>query len=62
MPMANRGFWKRKLAGNRRRDAETDALLEAAGWTVVRVWEHERPEEAADRVLDAVKSRREELT
>jgi DNA mismatch endonuclease (patch repair protein) len=34
-------FWNDKIAGNRRRDLDTDHRLQAAGWEVVRVWEHE---------------------
>jgi DNA mismatch endonuclease (patch repair protein) len=40
-PKTNTTFWRAKLAGNRRRDQETDASLVSAGWTVARFWEHE---------------------
>jgi DNA mismatch endonuclease (patch repair protein) len=50
----NADFWSTKIEGNRRRDAETDARLREAGWTVVRVWEHEDAEAGADRVRVAV--------
>ena len=43
----NGWYWPEKIAGNRRRDADTDARLRAAGWAVVRVWEHQDPEQAA---------------
>jgi len=56
-PKANADFWKRKLDRNRERDAETNRLLESRGWRVIRVWEHEDPVEAADRVEAAVHSR-----
>jgi DNA mismatch endonuclease (patch repair protein) len=46
----NAAFWAQKLATNQERDRDTDRRLTEAGWTVVRVWEHERAEEAADRV------------
>ena len=55
-PKANRDWWIEKLAANVRRDRDTDERLEAAGWTVVRIWEHEDPERAVDRVEAAVKS------
>lgn len=42
-PTANREWWAAKLARNRERDLETTAALEAAGWNVVRIWEHEDP-------------------
>jgi DNA mismatch endonuclease (patch repair protein) len=54
----NEEFWREKIARNRERDAETDNLLEDAGWTVVRVWEHEEPESAAQRVRAIVSARR----
>ena len=57
-PKANRAFWRDKLATNRRRDADTNARLEAAGWCVVRVWEHEDPLVAARRVARLVHRRR----
>lgn len=58
MPKANSEFWERKLARNHQRDSETDAFLEKNGWKVVRVWEHEHPVRAADRVEDVLRIRR----
>lgn len=55
IPHANRGYWESKVERNRARDADTDSALRAAGWTVVRVWEHEDPVDAADRVEQAVR-------
>lgn len=40
-PKTRTQFWRTKIAGNVARDAETDRLLRAAGWTVLRFWEHE---------------------
>lgn len=54
-PKNNAEWWAAKLAGNVARDRATDAQLEAAGWQVVRVWEHEDPAAAADRVQAAVR-------
>ncbi len=51
---SNARFWAEKLEANRRRDRDTDRRLTEAGWTVVRVWEHESTEEAADRVERAL--------
>jgi DNA mismatch endonuclease (patch repair protein) len=53
-PRNNAQWWAEKLAGNVARDRDTDARLGAAGWTVVRVWEHEDAAAAADRVQAAV--------
>ena len=54
----NADFWATKIEGNRTRDAETDRLLAAEGWVTLRVWEHEDPKAAADRVAEIVRSRR----
>lgn len=58
LPKANRSWWKEKLDANERRDRDTDRELTAAGWLVVRVWEHEDPVAAADRVETAVGAHR----
>ena len=49
-PVSNRGWWAEKLANNVRRDRQTNAHLRAAGWTVIRFWEHEDAQSCADRV------------
>jgi DNA mismatch endonuclease (patch repair protein) len=49
-PRRNGAWWADKLAGNVARDRATDAALAEAGWRVVRIWEHESPREAADRI------------
>lgn len=51
----NGEFWARKVSDNRRRDRDTDAKLAEAGWRSVRVWEHEDPVAAAERVRAAVR-------
>lgn len=48
-------FWRTKLARTVERDQRATALLEAAGWRVVRAWEHEDPESVAQKVFDAVR-------
>jgi DNA mismatch endonuclease (patch repair protein) len=58
-PKTNAAWWREKIEGNRRRDADTDARLAAAGWSSVRVWAHEKPTEAAERVAAIVRARRE---
>jgi DNA mismatch endonuclease (patch repair protein) len=50
MAKANASFWQQKIEDNRHRDADTDRRLAEAGWTVVRVWEHEDPDTAARRI------------
>lgn len=53
-PSANAAYWRAKLERNVARDRADNDALEAAGWTVVRIWEHEDPVEAAERVEAAV--------
>ncbi|HVT64289.1 MAG TPA: very short patch repair endonuclease [Mycobacteriales bacterium] len=55
---ANASFWRDKIAANQKRDLDTDRRLREAGWMVIRVWEHEPPGDAADRVIEAVVRRR----
>lgn len=56
-PKANAAFWRNKIEANRARDRNTDALLRAEGWRVMRVWEHEDPRLAAERIELAVRRR-----
>ena len=55
-PNTNRGYWASKISDNIARDADTNARLEAAGWTVLRFWEHEDPEAVADIVQERLRS------
>jgi DNA mismatch endonuclease (patch repair protein) len=50
----NAAYWAPKIRRNRDRDADTDARLAEAGWTVVRIWEHEDPALAAKTIATAV--------
>jgi len=40
-PKGNAEFWRKKLDGNRARDARQTALLAQAGWTTLVIWECE---------------------
>lgn len=53
-PAQNGSYWRSKLERNIRRDEAVNELLERAGWTVIRVWEHESVEDAADRIMQVV--------
>lgn len=55
-PRSNREYWDRKLALNVERDRDVADRLRADGWRVIRVWEHEPPEIARDRILDALRA------
>ena len=53
-PRRNADYWGPKLARNRARDRTQTVALEAAGWRVVRVWEHVDPEAALRIVSDVL--------
>uniref|UniRef100_A0AAU2V8I3 Very short patch repair endonuclease n=1 Tax=Streptomyces sp. NBC_00003 TaxID=2903608 RepID=A0AAU2V8I3_9ACTN len=53
-PKTNSGYWSEKVARNVGRDRDTDEQLSAAGWTVLRFWEHEPPEQCASQIAAAV--------
>lgn len=57
-PTANESYWSPKLRRNVERDRRVDEALSLAGWNVVRVWEHESPEDAAGRIERLVTSSR----
>lgn len=57
MPKTRTVFWKSKIEGNMARDIDTNRRLGEAGWTVVRLWEHEPVIAAADMVEAIVRSR-----
>jgi len=58
VPKSNREWWTVKLASVVERDRRTDRELTAAGWLPVRVWEHEPPAEAVDRLEALMLGRR----
>ena len=55
-PRTNAAYLSAKIARNIERDREQEEALAAAGWSVLRLWEHVPPEDAADRVLAALSS------
>ena len=55
MPTANPDYWPAKIARNVARDRETDERLSAAGWQVLRFWEHEDPGDIASKIERAVR-------
>ncbi|MFB9392195.1 very short patch repair endonuclease [Streptomyces coeruleoprunus] len=55
-PKSNADWWRTKLEKNVARDRETTEHLEAAGWTVLRFWEHEAPDAVARAVAEARRS------
>ena len=58
-PKTNHGYWSDKVARNMARDRDTDERLQAAGWLVLRFWEHESAEACSAAICRAVTSRRQ---
>ena len=50
-PKSNQDYWIPKLRQNAERDRDVSRQLQIAGWSVVRVWEHESPEQAVETIL-----------
>ncbi|MFN7970782.1 MAG: very short patch repair endonuclease [Acidobacteriota bacterium] len=58
-------YWRAKIGRTRERDQANVASLEAAGWTVLRIWEHEvesHPAQCVDRIELAVRGSRTHAT
>jgi DNA mismatch endonuclease (patch repair protein) len=53
-PATNKWYWTPKLKRNLERDSLANAALQEAGWTVLRIWEHESLEQAIQAVRSAV--------
>lgn len=49
-PKNNAAWWREKIEANTARDRDTDRRLTDAGWHVLRIWEHEPIEVAADLI------------
>jgi DNA mismatch endonuclease, patch repair protein len=59
VPRKNTHYWAPKLRRNVERDLATNRALRAAGWHVLRLWEHMPPDEAAaviDTTLNGIRS------
>lgn len=54
-PKSNADWWNTKLGRNVARDLETNEHLRNLGWVVLRFWEHENMDLAADKVELAVR-------
>ncbi|MHB8436037.1 MAG: very short patch repair endonuclease [Acidimicrobiales bacterium] len=58
-PKQNVLWWTETLATVKERDHDTTQKLAAHSWFVVRVWEHEDMDEAAYKIANAVRLRRQ---
>lgn len=56
-PATNAGYWTAKLARNVARDQQTEKIAAENGWTVIRIWEHESPSAAADKIENVLTPR-----
>jgi DNA mismatch endonuclease (patch repair protein) len=56
-PKTNAEFWRKKIAMNKARDANTNDVLTDAGWLVLRFWEHDDPIRCARTIVTAVQRR-----
>ena len=56
-PKTNTEYWREKINRNKARDTETDDHLAAAGWAVLRFWEHDDPSLVSDAISLTVTER-----
>jgi DNA mismatch endonuclease (patch repair protein) len=59
-PRNNAGFWRKKFAANKARDHLVTLSLRRAGWSVIRIWEHDvatRPDACVARIRAALEAR-----
>jgi DNA mismatch endonuclease (patch repair protein) len=50
----NADYWPTKIASNMARDLDTNARLRAAGWTVLRFWEHQEADVVAHAIIAVI--------
>ncbi len=58
-PKTNAHYWWPKIERNIARDLESTRMLGEAGWTVIRFWEHEDPDEIAESIDELVATLRD---
>lgn len=54
LPTSNAAFWRDKIEGTAQRDKLHATWLTEAGWTVLRVWEHDVPDRAERLIVELV--------
>jgi len=53
-PTHNSTYWRQNIACNVARDRREERHLALAGWTVLRIWEHEPADESAEQVVSVL--------
>jgi DNA mismatch endonuclease, patch repair protein len=56
IPRTNAGYWGPKISRNIERDREQETRLKAAGWDVIRVWEHDNLSDVANFLEERVRA------
>jgi DNA mismatch endonuclease, patch repair protein len=56
VPTANSHYWRPKLERNIARDQLVNEALRAAGWRVIRVWEHAPVDDVVSKITAALKA------
>jgi len=54
-PETRKEFWMKKINSNVERDERNNRQLSDAGWTIIRIWEHEmrkEPEKVVQRICE----------
>jgi DNA mismatch endonuclease (patch repair protein) len=54
-PKTNAQWWRNKIEATMERDRGTNLILQAEGWTVVRVWEHECVDVSSQRIARLIR-------
>lgn len=55
LPVTNRMFWQHKLKTNRKRDLFVNRTLQLAGWSVLRIWQHDLKEKTEKRLVTRIR-------
>jgi len=53
-PNSNQEYWNAKIARNRNRDFEVNAIYQNMGWKLLRVWEHELKKESFQNCINKI--------
>jgi DNA mismatch endonuclease (patch repair protein) len=55
-PKGNEDYWVKKIAGNKKHDADITQLFQARSWTVMRIWECQLTKAKINETLEIVLS------